>query len=145
MPPYFSSASIWIDAEPAALFEIVADPRNHAALDGSQSIRELFPGSPPRLYLGAKFGVQMSRKISYPMWNTVTEFVPGAIIAWKPWNGHTWRYTFTPHEGGTYVTEEWDCRGVWNRYVMKVLGIAKYNQRSIEKSLQRLAEYAQRT
>ncbi len=142
MSPYYASASRFIDAEPSTLFDIVADPRNHPLIDGSGSVREPLPGTPERLSLGAQFGMQMHRKLDYKMRSTVTEFVPGEIIAWKPLSGHTWRWTFTPHEGGTLVTEEWDARGVWNRLIMRLAGVAKANQRAIEASLVRLEELA---
>lgn len=142
MSSYYASASRTINAAPDTLFDIIADPRNHPKVDGSNSVAAPLPGTPDRLYLGAEFGMDMHRKMNYRMRSTVTEFLPGRIIAWKPLSGHTWRYTFTPVEGGTLVTEEWDARGVWNRYVMKLAGIAKTNQDSIEKSLERLERMA---
>ncbi len=138
MSDFYASSSRFIDADPRALFEIVADPRNHPKIDGSNSVAAPLPGVPTRLYLGASFGMDMHRKVNYRMRNVVTEFVPGRIIAWKPLSGHVWRYTFTPFEGGTLVTEEWDARGVWHRWVLKCTGIARANQRSIERSLERL-------
>lgn len=142
MSDFYASASRFIDADPQALFDVIADPRNHPKVDGSSSVAAPLPGAPDRLYLGASFGMNMHRKITYRMRNTVTEFVPGRTIAWKPASGHTWRYTFTPFEGGTLVTEEWDARGVWNRWLMKLAGVAEANQKAIERSLERLERVA---
>ncbi|HLR56719.1 MAG TPA: SRPBCC family protein [Beutenbergiaceae bacterium] len=142
MSPYYAAASRQIDAAPNVLFDLVADPRNHPKIDGSNSVRSPLPGAPERLFLGARFGMGMHRKINYRMGNRVTEFLPGRIIAWTPLSGHTWRYTFTPFDGGTLVTEEWDARGVWNRWLMRLAGVGKLNQRAIERSLERLEQLA---
>lgn len=144
MSDYYARASRKIDATPQDLFDIIAQPQNHPKVDASQSVKEPLPGSPERLYLGARFAMAMHRGINYRMRNTVTEFVPGRIIAWKTLSGHTWRYTFTPFEGATLVTEEWDCRGVWNRWAMKLLNVAEQNTRAIRRSLERLEEIATR-
>lgn len=142
MCAYYASASRKIDADPATLFEILADPRNHPKIDGSNTVAAPLADAPTRLYLGAKFGMDMHRGVNYRIQNRVTEFVPGRIIAWKPLSGHTWRYTFTPFDGGTLVTEEWDARGVWNRWLMKLAGVGKANQKAIEQSLERLERLA---
>lgn len=142
MSPYFAYASRFIDADPQTLFDIVADPSNHSRIDGSGSVNEPLPGTPDRLYLGARFGMNMNRKFDYRIRSRVTEFVDGRIIAWVPLSGHTWRYTFTPHDGGTFVTEEWDARGVWNRYLMKLAGVGRANHRAMVKSLVRLEQLA---
>jgi len=138
MSDFYARASHWIDAPPDALFDIVADPTNHPVIDGSATVAHVMPGAPKRLFLGAEFAMVMHNKFTYRMRNRVTEFVPGRIIAWKPLSGHTWRYTFTPHDGGTLVTEEWDARGVWNRWAMKAIRAGQRNRVAMEQSLQRL-------
>src|SRR5690625_3965439 len=110
MSDFYARATIWIDAPPETLFDIVADPTNHPLIDGSDTVAHVLPGSPEKLFLGAEFGMTMHNKLTYRTRNKVTEFLPGRIIAWKPSSGHTWRYTFTPHDGGTLVTEECDAR-----------------------------------
>lgn len=134
----YARASVLIDAPAQKLFDIVAQPANHPKIDGSSTVTSPLPGSPDYLYLGARFGMDMNMKMDYQIRSVVTEFLPGQIIAWKPLSRHTWRYTFTPYEGKTLVTEEWDARGVWNRFIMRPLNVQALNQKSIEATLQRL-------
>lgn len=138
MSAYFASASRFINATPQELFDVVADPRNHPLIDGSGSVTRPLPGAPARLSRGADFSMAMHRRFDYRISNVVTEFEEGRVIAWKPLSGHTWRYTFTPKDGGTLVTEEWDARRSWNRWLMKVARVGPANQRAIELSLERL-------
>lgn len=138
MSDYFASASRFINAAPQDLFDVVADPRNHRLIDGSRSVNDPLPGAPERLSKGAVFSMAMHRKLDYRMRNLVTEFEEGRVIAWKPLSGHTWRYTFTQMEGGTLVTEEWDARRSWNRWLMKIAKVGTANKKAIVRSLERL-------
>ena len=77
------SASITIDAPPDTVFAILADPRQHARIDGSGSVQEITTG-PARLHLGAKFGMEMKLfGLPYSISNRVVEFEEGRRIAWR--------------------------------------------------------------
>ncbi len=77
---------------------------------------------------------------SYKIENTVVEFEEGRRIAWRHFNGHVWRYTFEPVDGGTKVTEQWDATKVWNKLFLRIAGFPKRNRAGIQGTLKRLAE-----
>ncbi|TQF65407.1 dimethyladenosine transferase [Rhodococcus spelaei] len=103
-----------IDAAAPELFAQVADPRRHADLDGSGTVKATVSG-PERLALGDKFSVNM-RMFGFPyrITSTVTAFEPDRLIEWRHPFGHRWRWEFDdlpaagddgPH---TQVTEVFD-------------------------------------
>ena len=105
-----------IPAPPEKIFELLADPRRHRMIDGSDSVRDS-KNAPPRLSLGAKFDMAMKLGFPYTMTNEVIEFEEGRRIAWQPrpaarlarsFGGRIWRYELDPVEGGTRVRETWD-------------------------------------
>ena len=140
MSAYLVSESAVIAADPQRLFDIVADPAMHPKIDGSGSVQAARSGGPQRLALGAKFGMDMKMGASYKIENTVVEFEDGRRIGWRHFNGHIWRYTFEPVEGGTRVTEQWDATKVWNKLFLKLAGFPKRNRAGIQGTLKRLAE-----
>ena len=103
------SARTTVDAPPHVVFAIVADPRQHARIDGSGSVQDLIEG-PDRLSQGAEFGVRMKMfGLPYKIANTVVEFEEDRLIAWRHFGGHRWRYELEPtDDGGTVVTETFD-------------------------------------
>jgi uncharacterized protein YndB with AHSA1/START domain len=135
-----------IIAAPAAeIFALLADPRRHKDIDGSGTVREA-KDLPPRLELGAKFGMSMHRGIGYSMTNTVVEYEQDRRIAWQPRpgfplsllvGGRIWRYELEPVEGGTRVTETWDIRK--ERVPALVRRDADNARRGIEGTLDRIA------
>jgi hypothetical protein len=140
MSAYLVSESAIIAADPQHLFDIVADPAQHPVIDGSGSVRAARSDGPQRLSLGAKFGMDMKLGAPYKIENTVVEFEDGRRIAWRHFNGHIWRYTFEPVEGGTKVTEQWDATQVWNKILLRFAGFPKRNRAGIQGTLARLAE-----
>ncbi|WP_375492040.1 SRPBCC family protein [uncultured Jatrophihabitans sp.] len=144
MSAYLVSETRTIAAPAQQLFDIVADPGRHPEIDGSGSVRAVRGGGPQRLSLGAKFGMDMHLGANYKIENTVVEFEEGRQLAWRHFNGHVWRYTFTPVDGGTEVTEQWDARPlpIWNRVGLQLTRFPTRNRRGIEKTLDRLAEIA---
>ncbi|MGH8985372.1 MAG: SRPBCC family protein [Acidimicrobiia bacterium] len=105
-----------IPAPPEKIFELLADPRRHRMIDGSESVRDP-KHAPPRLSLGAKFDMAMKLGFPYTMTNEVIEFEEGRCIAWQPrpaarlarsFGGRIWRYELDPVQGGTRVRETWD-------------------------------------
>jgi hypothetical protein len=142
MSAYLVSESKVIAADPQALFDIVATPARHPELDGSGSVLESRAGGPERLSKGAKFGMDMKLGAPYKITNTVVEFDEPTRIAWRHFNGHIWRYTFEPVDGGTRVTEEWDARPAKNRFVLKLLGFPARNRAGIKATLENLSRLA---
>jgi hypothetical protein len=136
------SESRVIAAPAQVLFDIVADPAQHPVIDGSGSVQALRDGSPSRLELGAKFGMDMKLGAPYKIVNKVVEFEEGSRIAWRHFNGHIWRYLFESVEGGTRVTEQWDARTAKNKIGLRVLGFPKRNRDGIVATLARLDELA---
>jgi len=140
---YLVSVTKLIPADRQQLFDVLADPAQHPLIDGSGSVKALRPGGPSRLSLGATFSMDMKLGADYRVRNTVVEFDEPALIAWRHFNGHLWRYRFTeaPHGAvGTVVTEEWDARGVWNRLALLLLRFPQRNRAGMIATLDRLAE-----
>jgi hypothetical protein len=137
---YLVSESRIIQAEPQRLFDLVADPAMHPRIDGSGSVREMRPGGPARLSLGATFGMDMKLGAPYKITNTVVEFDEPRVIAWRHFNGHVWRYLFEPVEGATKVTEQWDARPAKNRFFLRLSGFPQRNRKGIVASLERLEQ-----
>ena len=139
---YLVSVTKLIKADRQWLFDIVADPAQHPVIDGSGSVKSLRPGGPSRLSLGATFSMDMHLKADYKILNTVVEFEEPALIGWRHFNGHIWRYRFTEAAGGTEVTEEWDARGVPSRLGLVLLRFPQRNLAGMTATLDRLAELA---
>jgi hypothetical protein len=138
--PYLVSATLFIPAEPQTLFDVLADPAQHPAIDGSGSVKASRPGGPSRLSLGARFSMDMHLAADYKIENTVVEFDEPRLIGWRHFNGHVWRYRFAPVEGGTEVTEEWDARTAKNKLGLRLLRFPQRNQAGITATLHRLSE-----
>jgi hypothetical protein len=145
MSAYLVTETRVIPAVPQQLFDIVADPAMHPVIDGSGSVREAREGNPARLSEGAKFGMDMKLGASYKIMNRVVEFDEGKQIAWRHFNGHIWRYTFEPVEGGTKVTEQWDARPAKNKIGLVLMRFPSRNRRGIRATLERLAEHVTAT
>jgi len=142
MSAYLVTETKVIAADPQTLFDIVADPARHPELDGSGSVLESRDGAPERLAKGAKFGMDMKLGAAYKITNTVVEFDEPTRLAWRHFNGHVWRYTFEPVEGGTRVTEEWDARPAKNRFFLKLMGFPQRNRAGIKATLENLDRLA---
>jgi uncharacterized protein YndB with AHSA1/START domain len=138
MSAYLVSESRVIRADAQTIFEIVADPAMHPAMDGSGTVRAALDPAPARLAQGARFGMDMKLGAPYKITNEVVEFEEGRRIAWRHFNGHVWRYLFEPVEGGTKVTEQWDARRVWNRLAMRLAGFPARNRAGIRATLENL-------
>jgi Polyketide cyclase / dehydrase and lipid transport len=139
------SVTTTVEAPAATVFAILADPREHARIDGSGSVRELVTG-PDRLERGAEFGMDMKLfGLPYKIRNRVVEFEEGRLIAWRHFGGHRWRYELRPIPGGTRVTESFDY-SPYNRVgaaVIRFAGFPERNRRGIEETLARLKAAAE--
>jgi uncharacterized protein YndB with AHSA1/START domain len=136
------SRSIEIDAPPATVFDLLADPRRHPDFDGSGTVRSAISG-PSRLSLGSRFGVAMRIRLPYRISNTVVEFEEDRRIAWRHFGRHRWRYELEPTaSGGTRVTETFDWSTSLGPALIDRTSFPTMNARSIEKTLPRLKELA---
>jgi uncharacterized protein YndB with AHSA1/START domain len=143
--PRVISESVDVAAPPEVVFAILADPRQHARIDGSGSVQEMVRG-PERLSKGATFGMDMKLfGLPYKIRNTVVEFEEGRRIAWRHFGGHRWRYVLEPTGGGTRVTESFDYSryGLPQRLVIELAGFPRRNRAGIAATLVKLKEAAE--
>ena len=143
------SSSVDVAASADVVFAILADPRQHARIDGSGSVRDTVSG-PERLSRGATFGVDMKLAgLPYRISNRVVEFEEGRRIAWRHFGGHRWRYELEPLTSGmgegTRVTESFDYSmyPAPQRLLIEVLGFPARNRRGIEETLRTLKSVAE--
>jgi uncharacterized protein YndB with AHSA1/START domain len=137
------SRSIEIDAPPATVFGLLADPRRHPDFDGSGTVRSAISG-PSRLSLGSTFGVAMRIRLPYRISNTVVEFEEDRRIAWRHFGRHRWRYELDPTAGGgTRVTETFDWSTSLGPALIDRTSFPTVNARSIEETLPRLKALAE--
>lgn len=136
------SSSIVVAADPTTIFDVLADPAQHPLFDGSDTVRSALSG-PPRLYLGARFGMRMHLLVPYVIQNTVVEYDEDARIAWRHFGRHIWRYELEPAAGegdrpATRVTETFDYAPAPAAWLYERLGIPARNAAAIEATMQRL-------
>jgi hypothetical protein len=140
-----------ISAPAAAVFDLLATPSRHQLIDGSGSVRGARPGGPDRLFLGARFGMNMRIGLPYRILNEVVEFEEGKRIAWRHFAGHVWRYILEPVEksasgvgagNSTRLTEQFDPTHAGSPVTLKLLGFRRRNERAIRGTLDRIAALA---
>lgn len=137
------SASRVIPVEPAAVFDVLADPARHHVIDGSGMVRSGRDGNLERLSLGSRFGMDMMLPFGLPyhITNEVVEFDENRRIAWRHLGHHIWRYQLTPVEGGTRVTESFD----WSRSrfppLYRWMRWPAKNQANMVRTLERLDDH----
>jgi hypothetical protein len=129
----------FVAAEPQAIFDLLADPTQHALIDGSGTVRSSAGDNPERLSLGAKFSMSMKLGIPYKVTNEVVEFDEPNVIAWRHLGRHVWRYRLRPVEGGTEVTEEYDWGASPVPAALQLTGGVKRARKAIDATLDRLA------
>ena len=142
-----------IDAPPEEIFAIVADPARHPDIDGSGTVKGTTDGRPITA-VGQKFGMKMRLGTPYRSHNTVVEFYPDRVVAWKPLieagpvvllGGQRWRYELEPQDDGkTLVRETY----VWGEArfanVLKMLRYPERTKPNMEKTLERLAHLVEK-
>lgn len=140
------SVSREIDAPPEAIFDLLADPRQHAVIDGSGSVRGVVSG-PDRLELGSKFGMKMKIGLPYRISSTVVEFDENERIAWAHFGKHRWRYELEPLGDGsrTRVTETFDYSTARSPWVIEKMGYPRKHPKAMEATLERLADHVEGT
>jgi hypothetical protein len=121
------SVSRSIAARAAKIFQVLADPANHPALDGSGMLRAA-PGQPVLSRVGDTFTMAMylPELGDYLMLNRITAFERDRRIAWEPTpgdaaasrnaelpvgasQGYSWGFQLQPDGDTTIVTELFDC------------------------------------
>ncbi|MFI2476724.1 SRPBCC family protein [Nocardia xishanensis] len=106
------SASREIAADPADIFELIADPAQQPRWDGNDNLAEAAAGQRVRAR-GDVFAMTLTNGAVRD--NHVVEFVEGERIAWNPSEQgkeppvHLWRWELAPgREGRTLVTHTYD-------------------------------------
>ncbi len=133
------SVSRTIAAPPEEIFAVLSDASKHALIDGSGTVQEV-RGEPEPLELGSRFGMDMKLVVPYRITNTVVEFEPGRLIAWRHWGRHRWRYELEPVEGGTRVTETFDWSTALIPKSIELAGYPDKHPPSMAATLERLDE-----
>ena len=132
-----------IEAPAQAIFDLLADPRGHAVIDGSGPVRDVQEGTPDRLGPGVRFGMQMRWALPYKILNEVVEFDEPRVIAWRHFGGHVWRWILDPvDDQHTNVTEQFDARPSKGPVVLRLMGSQRRSGGWIDASLDRLADWA---
>jgi uncharacterized protein YndB with AHSA1/START domain len=133
------SRSADIAADPATIFDVLADPGQHPLFDGSDSVKGRTSG-PPRLFLGAQFSMRMRIGLPYLIANTVIEYDEDRRIAWRHFDRHVWRYELEPTDDGptTKVTETFDWAPSLAPRLLELVHFPERNTKAIEATLQRL-------
>jgi len=132
------SVSRTIAAPPATIFAVLSDPAQHCLIDGSGTVRQAKSNAPEHLELGSTFGMDMKMKVPYSTKNTVVEYEPDRLIAWRHFAHHVWRYRLEPVDGGTEVTETFDWSTARSPKAIELMGYPRKHQPDMAKTLERL-------
>jgi len=138
--PSTTVARIIINAPASTIFDVLANPSSHKLFDGSQTIQNSGSG-PERLFLGAKFSMDMKIKIPYRIKNTVVAFEENKKISWCHLMKWTWSYELAEFgNGSTQVTESFDASAIpgYSARWLKMTGAMAHNPKWMAKSLVRL-------
>ena len=140
------SESVTVDAPPAVVFAILADPRQHSRIDGSGSVGSVLKAPQRITRKGETFVVRMKLfGVPYVIRNRVVEFEPERRIAWRHFTANRWRYELEPVDGGTRVTESFDptrADGITDA-VVRWAKFPERNRDGIRGTLQRLKAAAE--
>jgi len=135
--PFKTAARITIEATPAKIFDLLANPRAHHLFDGSKTVKNAISG-PERLFLGATFSMAMKIKVPYRIKNTVVAFEENKKISWCHLMKWTWTYELQDlGNGSTLVTESFDASNIpaFATWWLKKTGAMAHNPKWIAKSL----------
>ena len=147
------SATTIINAPAEAVFAVLADPGNHAAIDGTGWVREPLD-SQLLTAAGQVFRMGMYHANhpdgSYRMANRVQVFDPPQAISWEPgqdtgdgdlrFGGWVWRYDLVPSgPSGTRVTLSYDWSAVPSS-LRQHIGFPPFPPDHLDNSLAHLAD-----
>lgn len=127
-----------IAAPAEKIFDLLADPGRHSAIDGSGTVQG-YRGEQERLALGSTFGMSMKLFVPYRMKNRVMEFEENRLIAWSHFFGHRWRYELEPVEVGTLVRETFDWSTARLPKFIELIGYPRRHPAAMEATLDRIA------
>lgn len=136
------------------VFDVLADPATHAAIDGTGWVRQSLDGEPIRA-TGQIFRMAMYHDnyggMHYEMDNRVEVFDPPRAIAWLPgqrrengeleFGGWIWRYDLEPAGSRTRVTLTYDWSAV-PQPVRDHIGFPPFPAEHLDNSLKNLAALA---
>jgi uncharacterized protein YndB with AHSA1/START domain len=150
------TATCVVDAPAETVFDVLADPTTHQAIDGTGWVRESLAGK--RLTgVGQVFRMAMYHEnyggMHYEVANRVEVFQPPHAIAWLPgqgaddanldFGGWIWRYDLEPvGDDRTEVTLTYDWSAV-PRAVREQIGFPPFDRQHLDNSLKHLAGLAQ--
>jgi hypothetical protein len=148
-------ASTTVEAPAAAVFAVLADPANHAAIDGTGWVRDALDGE--RLTrTGQMFRIAMYHdnhpNKHYEMANKVIAFEPDRAIGWEPgqagddgeveFGGWTWHYDLEPtglQQTRVTLTYDWSAAPAEMR---EFIQFPPFPVQHLENSLTNLAKLA---
>ena len=149
------TASITIAAPAETVFDVLADPSTHEAIDGTGWVRQPLDGKQltetGQIFRMAMYHDNHPDK-DYEMANKVVAFDPARAIAWQPgqgaddaaleFGGWLWRYDLSPvTPSQTEVTLTYD----WSRvppYLREHIQFPPFDPQHLDNSLKHLAELA---
>ncbi len=149
------SATTVIDAPAEVIFAVLADPAQHAAIDGTGWVRESLDGQ-ALTAAGQNFRIAMYHENhpdgDYQLVNLVRAFDPPHAISWEPgqdsgdgtlaFGGWTWRYDLAPAgPSKTKVTLTYDWSAVPDS-TREYLQFPPFPPAHLDNSLSHLAELA---
>ncbi|MBO0894046.1 MAG: SRPBCC family protein [Acidimicrobiales bacterium] len=147
------SATTRIEAPADTIFAVLADPANHAAIDGTGWVRQTLDGQ-PLTATGQVFRMAMYHPNhpdgNYEMANRIEVLDRPRAISWKPgqdpgdgnlrFGGWIWRYDLAPvGPSETEVTLSYDWSAVPD-VVRQRIGFPPFPPEHLENSLTHLAE-----
>ena len=147
------SATRVLHASAEAVFAVLADPANHAAIDGTGRVRHSLDRK-PLTGAGQTFRISMYHENhpdgTYEMANRVVVFDPSRTIAWEPgydagdgtlrFGGWIWRYDLAPAgPADTTVTLSYDWSAV-PEPIRQHIGFPPFSPEHLDNSLAHLAE-----
>lgn len=136
--PTTVSADRVMQVPAAEIFAFLQDPRNHVRMDGSDQVRGVL-GSDRLTAKGDTFWMRMHWILPYVIKNTVVEFEPDRLIAWRHFSGHRWRYALEPlGDATTRVTETFDISRVSYEPYYRRLGFPDRYREVLPASLEKL-------
>ena len=132
------SASRTIAAPPETIFAVLTDPAQHAAIDGSDTVRAPTSDDGQTLTLGSRFGMKMRMGLPYRITSEVVEFEENRLIAWAHLGKHRWRYELEPEEEGTAVTHTFDWSTAISPKFIELMGYPDKHRDNMARTLERL-------
>lgn len=139
-----------IDAPPADIFAVLADPARHQDTEPGDWVRDAIDPE-PITGTGQIFAVNMYLKLAgghYVMHNLVNEFEKDRTIGWLPGQlddagnhvpgGWSWRYDLVPTGDGTDVTLTYDWTGTPQSFRDQVGVMPPFPEQFIVDSLEAL-------